>query len=293
MFELPPMERYLVWGMLAFSCLGAVVGLMQTAGRQDPFRRLIMANTAMAMLMGTVLLGLRGAAIRAFPISDIFESMIILLIFVGLVFLFLSLSIRQPWFSSVMAWVFFLMVLLASGVARPASSLQKAVQTPWTAVHAISMVLSGAMILFSAAMSVLFLLSSQRLKKKQISSLFGKMPTIEKLEGLTLAGLRGSFITLTFGMISGVLLAAVKSEGLQMTLFDWLTDSKIVMISLAWALLLAILLLRTALAWSGRTVAKMTLVVCFFILFAFIGSQILCKSAHDFSSPPIQTHSNH
>jgi ABC-type uncharacterized transport system permease subunit len=289
MFQLPPMERSLFWGMLAFSCMGAVVGLIRTAGRQVPSRRLIIASTAGVMLLGSVLLGLRAAALKAFPMSDIFESMIILLLLVGIVFLFLSVSIRQPWFSSVMAWVFFIMVLLSAAVARPASSLQQAAQTPWVAVHALSMVLSGAMILLSAAMSVLFLLSSQRLKNKQISTLFGNMPTVEKLEGLTLTGLWWSFIALTFGLISGIAIAAVKSEGLQMTLMDWLTDSKIVMITLAWVLLGAILLLRKTLAWSGKTVAKMTLAACFLILFAFIGSQILCKSAHDFSARLMET----
>ena len=289
MFQLPPIERYLFWGMLAFSCLGAVVGLMQMAGRQDKFRRLIIAGTAIVMLMGVILLGFRAAVVRAFPMSNIFESMIILLIFVGIVFLFLSVSIRQPWFSSVMSLVFLCMVLLSAVVAEPASSLQQAAQTPWVAVHAISMALSGAMIIFSAAMSVLFLMSSWRLKNKQILTLFGKMPTIEKLEILILDGLWLSFISLTFGLVSGAAIAVVKSAGLQMTLMDWLTDSKIVMITIAWVLLLAILVLRKTLAWSGRTVAKMTLVVCFFIIFSFIGSQVLCKSAHDFSGGQIET----
>jgi ABC-type uncharacterized transport system permease subunit len=289
MFQLPPMERSLIWGMLVCSCLGAGIGLMQTAGRPYPFRRLIAATTAMGTLTGAVLLGLRAAALRAFPMSDIFESMITLIILIGAVFLVLSVSIRQPWFSSVMAWVFFIMVLLSAAVARPAASLQQAAQTPWVAVHALSMVLAAAMILLSAAASVLFLLSSKRLKNRQLSTLFGKMPSVEKLEVLILTGLGWSFTALTVGLLSGIGMAAVKSKGLQMTPVDWLTDSKIVLVILAWLLLGAILLLRKSLAWSGKTVAKMTLAACFLILFAFIGSQILCKSAHDFSVRPTET----
>lgn len=289
MFQLPPIERYLFWGMLAFSILGAVAGLMFMSGGRDKFRRLIMASIAIIILFGAVLLGFRASTIKTFPMSNIFESMIILLIFVGVVFLFLSVSIRQPWFHLVMSWVFLLMILLSMIVARPVSLLPEAAQTPWIAVHALSMAFSGATILFSAATSMLFLLSFKRLKNKQFPALFGKMPSIEKLETLTLTGLRLSFLSLSFGLVSGIAMAVVKSAGLGMTLTDWLTDSKIVMITAAWALMLALLLLRKILALSGTVIAKMTLLICFFIIFAFIGSQVLCKSVHDFGSSQIKS----
>ncbi|MHC5115801.1 MAG: hypothetical protein ACYSQY_01885, partial [Planctomycetota bacterium] len=87
--------------------------------------------------------------------------------------------------------------------------------------------------------------------------------------------------------ISGIGLVAVSSLELGMTLADWLTDSKIVLIGVSWILLLCILLLRRLLAFSAKTVAQVTLVVCFLILFAFIGSKIFCKSDHVFSSQPV------
>ena len=293
MFQLPPIERFLVSGMLAFSCLGAVVGLMQKTGRQYPYRGLILASMAMGMLTGMILLGLRAVSLRALPMSDVFESMVIMLILFGGLFLSLSVSNRQPWFSSVMAWLFFLMTLLCAAAARPAASLQQAAQTPWIAVHALSMILAGAMILLSAAMSMLFLLGSKRLKNKQFMTLFGKIPSVEAIQGLILTGLRWSFIALTVGLISGIAMAAVKSKGLHMTSADWLTDSKIVMITLSWLLLGAILLLSKSLAWSGKTIAKMTLAACLLILFAFLGSQILCKSVHDFGARPTEIRQTH
>jgi len=86
----------------------------------------------------------------------------------------------------------------------------------------------------------------------------------------------------TFGLVSGVGLVAVKSTGLGMTPGDWLTDSKIVLIAVAWIILLSTLILRRILCFSGKAVANVTLAVCFLILFAFIGSRIFCKSEHDF-----------
>ena len=146
------------------------------------------------------------------------------------------------------------------------------------------MALSGAMIVFAAAMSVLFLWSRKRLKSRKFLQLFGKMPTIEKLEKMNLLGLQLSFAAMTFGLVSGIGLVAVKSAGLGMTLSDWLTDSKIVLIAVAWILLLCTLIFRRMLSFSGKVVAQVTLLICFLILFAFIGSKIFCKSDHDFGS---------
>ena len=54
--------------------------------------------------------------------------------------------------------------------------------------------------------------------------------------------------------------------------------------NLCWILLLLVLILRRLLAFSGKVVAQTTLVVCFLILFAFVGSEIFCKSDHGFSN---------
>ncbi|MHC4554386.1 MAG: cytochrome c biogenesis protein CcsA [Planctomycetota bacterium] len=204
--------------------------------------------------------------------------MLILMVFIGITFLFLSAFMQQVWFLSVMAWTLFIITLLAAVVAKPEA------KTPWVVVHAMSMSMAGAMIVFAAAMSILFLWSRMRLKSKEFLKLFGKMPTIEKLESLNLLGLRLGFIALTFGLVSGVGLVVFKSAGLDMTLGDWLTDSKIVLTGVSWVLLLFVLLLRRVLAFGGKVVAQATLVVCFLILFAFVGSKILCKSDHNFSN---------
>jgi ABC-type uncharacterized transport system permease subunit len=282
MFELPPLERGLFWGILVLSAISSVLAYVQIAKDEVRFRWLLTAFILLQITIGAVLLILRAVAVRAFPITGVFESMLVLMVFIGITFLFLSAFMQQVWFLSVMAWVLFSINLLAAVVAKPAAELQEAARTPWVIVHALSMALAGAMIVFAAAMSVLFLWSRKRLKSNQFLKLFGRMPTIEKLEKLNVLGLHLSFAAMTFGLVSGVGLVAVKSTGLGMAPVDWLTDSKIVLIAVAWIILLAILILRRLLGFSGKTVANATLLVCFLILFAFIGSRIFCKSDHDF-----------
>ena len=284
MLQLLPLERHLFLGILLLSFVSSVFGHVQIVKSSVRFRCLLISFAALQITLGAVLLIFRAVAIKAFPITGVFESMLILMVFIGITFLFLSVFMQQVWFLSVMAWVLFIITILAAVVAKPASVLQDEARTPWIVVHAMSMSLAGAMIAFSAAMSVLFLWSRKRLKSKQFLKLFGNMPSIEKLESLNLLGLRLCFVALTFGLISGIGLVVVSSFDLGMTVADWFTDSKIVLIGVSWILLLFVLLLRRLFGFSGKVVAEATLLVCFLILFAFVGSKIFCQSSHDYWS---------
>ncbi|MCI0500008.1 MAG: cytochrome c biogenesis protein CcsA [Planctomycetales bacterium] len=291
MLELLPLEKQVFWGIVILSAVSSALAYRQIARDDARVRHLLTAMASLQVTLGAVLLILRAVAIRAFPLTGIFESVLILMVFIGMTFLFLSAFMQQVWFSAGMTWVLFIIVLLAAVVAKPAAVLQEAARTPWVIVHALSMTLAGAMIVFAAAMSLLFLWSRNRLKSRQFLPLLGKMPTIEKLEALNLLGLRLSFVTLTFGLVSGIGLVAVKSAGLGMTLGDWLADSKVVLIAVAWVGLLALLVLHHRLVFSGKTAAQAALVLCFLILFAFIGSRIFCKSSHDFEKESPALHS--
>jgi ABC-type uncharacterized transport system permease subunit len=286
MFQLPPLEMLLFLAIVMVSIVSGIFGCIQISRDEAKLKLLLIAFAAAQMILGAAFLLLRAIAADHFPMTDIFESMLALMVLIGMTFIFLSVFMRQVWFLSVMVWTLFIITLLAATVAKPASVLHEAARTPRAVVHAVSMALAGTMIVFAAAMSVLFLWSRMRLKNKQLLKLFGKMPTIQRLESLNLLALRLSFILLTFGLISGVGLMFVASYDLGMTAGDWLTDSKIVLIGLSWILLLLVLILRRMLSFSGKVMAQATLLLCFLILFAFVGSEIFCKSDHGFSDTP-------
>jgi ABC-type uncharacterized transport system permease subunit len=286
MMNLPVPERSLFLAILILAFLAAFLGYRQLVRDSDRLRRLLIAVVALIISLAVILLGCRAVSISAFPLTGLFESLIALLILLGFTFQLLFPFLQRLWLSSSMAWVFLVLTLLAALAAKPAATLQPQAQTPWILVHALSMILSGAAIVFSSVMAALYLLSARQLKQRQVSRLFGKMPSLEKLESLNLLGLQVGFVALSFGLAAGIGMAFVKSASLHLTLYDWITDSKIVMTLLGWFILLTILLLNYLLSFRPRTLARMTLVVCFFIIFAFIGSTLLCKSGHDFRRTP-------
>jgi len=234
-----------------------------------------------------VILIFRAIAIKAVPLTGLFESMIVLTIVFGLTFLFLSIAIHRVWFASVMVWVMLLLVLMAGIVAEPASQAHAAASTPWAIAHAISMILGGASAMLATASAVLYLFAGRKLKQKNLLHVLGKVPNIEKLERMNLLGLKSCFVLITFGLASGIGLAAT-SASLNMTAIDWLTDSKIILITIVWLLLGTIMVLWKTVKLKKRTIAHVTLVAFALILFAVVGTSVFCSTGHDFAASDVE-----
>ncbi|MCK5565197.1 MAG: cytochrome c biogenesis protein CcsA [Planctomycetes bacterium] len=289
MFELPPIEKILFLSVLAVFALGSIVGFLQLSRGRDRYRRTLILLIALGICLESLLLVVRALAVGAIPLTGLFESMVVLTTVLGLTYLFLSIVIKQVWFGSVMAWIMFGMTALSAVVAKPASGLQHHAKTPWIIFHGLSMTLSGTMIVVAGAMSFLFLLCRWRLKHKQINKVVGRLPNIETLERMNILGLRACFVLMSFGLVSGIGVAVVRSEMLAISAGDWFTDSKIIVIAVAWTLIAVILFLKEVVSLSAKRIAQMTLVAVFLILFALVGATIFCGSAHDFSNDTTTT----
>jgi cell division protein FtsW (lipid II flippase) len=92
---------------------------------------------------------------------------------------------------------------------------------------------------------------------------------------------------MTFGLASGIGLAAT-SASLNMTAIDWLTDSKIILITIVWLLLGAIMVLWKTMKLKKKTIAHVTLVAFALILFAIVGTSVFCSTGHDFAAADVE-----
>lgn len=288
MSGLPLRETVIFVLVVATYLAAAVVGVLQLRPRGEKYRRFLLPLVSLALTLEAVILVFRAVAIKAVPLTGLFESMIVLTIVFGLTYLFLSIAIQQVWFGSVMVWVILALVLLAGIVAEPAAQAHAAASTPWAMAHAIAMILGGASAMLAMASAVLYLFARRKLKQKDLLGVLGKVPNIEKLERMNLLGLKSCFVLLTFGLVSGIGLAATSSS-LNMTARDWLTDAKIVLIAVVWLLLGAILALWRTVRLKEKTIAHVTIVAFALILFAVVGTSVFCGTGHDFAGENIET----
>jgi len=284
MFDLPFPEMAVFILVVVICFAAAVVGVLQLLMQGEKLRRSLLALVSLAVTLEAVILILRAIAIKAVPLTGLFESMIVLTIVFGLIYLFLSIAIHRVWFASVMAWVMLLLVLMSGIVAKPASQAHAAASTPWAIAHAIAMILSGTSAMLATASAVLYLFARRKLKQKDLLGVLGKVPNVEMLERMNLLGVKLCFILLTFGLVSGIGL----SISLKMTSRAWLTDPKIVLIEIVWLLLGVILVLWKTIKLKGKTIAYVTLVTFALILFAIVGTSVFCRTGHDFAASNVE-----
>jgi len=287
MLQLPMAEMIIFASVVVIYLAAATVGILQLLNCGERYKRFLLPLVLLAVILEIVCLIFRAGAIKAIPLTGLFDSMIVFTIAFGLIYLFFSIAIRQVWFRSVMVWVILVMILMAGIVAEPASEPRTVAATPWAISHGIAMILGGVSIAFATASAFLYLLGRHRLKHKKVMQVLGRVPNIEKLESMSLFGIRLSFVLITIGLISGLGLAVVKSTMLEMSALDWLTDAKIILIAAAWILLGAILAGRRIIALKGKITAYLTMAAFLLILFGFVGVAVFCGTKHNFtkSSP--------
>jgi ABC-type uncharacterized transport system permease subunit len=282
MLELPMPEMAIFAFVVVVYLAAAIVGILQLLTGGEKYKRFLLPLVSLAVTLEAVILIFRAVAIKAIPLTGLFESMIVLTIVFGLIYLFFRCVIGEVWFSSVMVWVILIMILLAATVAKPASEPQAVAATPWAIAHGIAMILGGVSIAFATASAFLYLLGRRRLKQKMICKVLGRVPNIEKLERMNLFGIKTALLLITIGLISGIGMAAANSAVLEISLLDWLTDAKIVLVITAWVLLAALLALRRMVTFKGRMTACVTTVAFFLILFSLVGVTVFCGTKHNF-----------
>jgi len=150
--------------------------------------------------------------------------------------------------------------------------------------HGMAMICGAAMIMLAAISGVLYLLSSDRLKKNPVKAI-GIFPSIQKLERYNVFGLKAAFILITIGLVSGIGGARMSMESLDKPLSELLFDSKTMGIGIVWLLLGLILAARRLQIIRERQTAWISVVAFIFVVFAFAGSAIFCASTHDFAAP--------
>lgn len=279
MFQLPFPEKMIFSFIVLIYSAAGTAGVLQLLSGGEKYKRFLLPLVSLAVTLEAVVLFFRAVAIKGVPLTGLFESMIVLTIVFGMIYLFFSIVIQQVWFGSVMVWVIFALVLISGLVAEPASEPDSIAATPWAIAHGITMILGGASTVFATASSFLYLLGSNRLKSKKVMLVLGRFPNIEKLERMILLGIRVSFVLITTGLIIGMGLVSVLGTGI----VSWLTDLKVICIISAWAVLGIILISNRLLLLKVKVRAYMTIAVFVFILSAILVGTFL-GTAHDFNS---------
>jgi ABC-type uncharacterized transport system permease subunit len=186
--------------LLGFAYTMFVLG----AGRYQP-SRFNFAAMAGGFAFQTAFLVLRGHALNACPLTNLFEvliflswSMVLLYFVVGTTYRLSLLGV----FTAPLAFIFQAFALIAP-LDSPPGPRARVVAQPWLETHAaISIVAYGAFALAGVA-GVMYLIQERQLKTHRFRSLFFHLPPIADLAVAINRLIYTGFILLTLGLLSG------------------------------------------------------------------------------------------
>src|SRR5262249_51548877 len=121
---------------------------------------------------------------------------------------------------------------------------------------------------------LMYLVQSSRLKHKRRPRFGFSLPSLEQSERLNRGAITLAFPLLTFGLLIGVVLDLATRRGSGGMPLRW-TDPKVVSASLMWLVFAVLLHARFRPAMRGRGVMLLTIVAFAFLVFTFVGLDVL------------------
>ena len=172
------------------------------------------------------------------------------------------------------------LVLMIGGSAAPK---QVPVANPvldswWFPVHVTLAFLGYAVFGVAAMAGVMYLLQERRLKGKNFSGLFYRLPSLDVLDSINYKCLTFGFPLMTMGIISGAIWANSAWGGY------WRWDPKETGALVVWFLYAALLHGRLTVGWRGRRAAIFAILGFLCLLFTFLGVNLLLGGLHTFKS---------
>jgi ABC-type uncharacterized transport system permease subunit len=180
------------------------------------------------------------------------ESGLALLIAIIFTLLYLRYRTATP-----AALIFPLIFLLsfASAISQHQVTISKSsLYNGWIFFHVSTLIFGYAMLFLSFVSSLLYLVMARQLKQKQSSSWVNRMPALQEVDELGYKALLLGFPFMTIGLITGSVVAEEKFGA------SFITDPKVVLSLLMWAVYLTLLYTRWSAGWRGRKAAYLAAV---------------------------------
>jgi cytochrome c-type biogenesis protein CcsB len=230
------------------------------------------------VVVQAICFGLRHATVGGTPVTSLQESLAFFAWCLVLLYLVIDLRFRLP----VMG---FFAALLAS-LLMIGSGLSPAVEVPlnphlrsWLfPVHISFAFLGYAAFALSFGAGIMYLLQDRMLKSKRFTGLYQLLPSLDLLDKLNYTCLCIGFPLMTLGIISGAVWGYLSWGSY------WRWDPKEIWALITWLMYAGLLHGRLTVGWRGRNAAIFSIVAFIFLLFTFLGVNLLLGGYHTFES---------
>jgi cytochrome c-type biogenesis protein CcsB len=172
--------------------------------------------------------------------------------------------------------VAFVLMAYSSLCPKDILPLPPVLQSLWLPIHGAISILSYGFFILMACAGVMYLLQERQIKKKRLSGLFKRLPSLETIDRLNEFSLKIGFPLLTLGIITG----AIWAEEAWGAYWSW--DPKETWSLIMWLVYAALLHERLAVGWRGRRAAIMSLVGFGVWIISFFVVNLFLPGAHTY-----------
>jgi ABC-type uncharacterized transport system permease subunit len=230
--------------------------------------------TALGWVVQTFYLANLARADHRLPFTTVFESLLALSWIFGAIALYLMARAAKP----VAVGVFVLPVMLAliafAALLPPSGRASwQGATVFWGSVHGMFLLLGAVSTCIAFAAGLMYLAQSNRLKHKRSPRFGFALPSLERSERVNRGAITVAFPLLTFGLLIGMALSLARA-GSGGVAIGW-TDPKVLSGLAMWLVFAALLHARYRPALRGRSVVWLTIVAFGFLVFAWVGVEVL------------------
>jgi cytochrome c-type biogenesis protein CcsB len=212
------------------------------------------------------------------PVTNLHESLSFFAWALAGVFMLLDLQTRMQVMAAATTTLIMVFMLFGSLMPMHTQDLNPALDSFWLPVHVGLSFMGNAVFTVAFVAAILYLIQERMLKSKKFSALHYRLPSLETLDRVNYRCLKFGFPLMTMGIISG----AVWAESAWGTYWSW--DPKESWALITWFLYAALLHGRLTVGWRGRRAAIFAIIGFCFLLFTFLGVNLLLPGLHSYSS---------
>ena len=222
--------------------------------------------------------GVRHSTVGGAPVTSLHESLAFFAWCLVLLFLLLDLRFHLSVMGAFAAPAAFLL-MIASALSPDIMVQLNPVLRSWLfPVHIVFAFLGNAAFALAFGAGVMYLVQNRMLKSKRFTGIYQLLPSLDTLDKVNYTCLSVGFPLMTLGIISGAFWANTAWGSY------WSWDPKETWALLTWLLYAALLHGRLSVGWRGRKAAIFSIIAFIFLLFTFLGVNLLLSGYHTFEA---------
>ncbi len=212
------------------------------------------------------------------PVTNLHESLSFFAWTLTGTFLLIDRRLRMAVLAATTSSIILILMVFGSLMPMHIQTLNPALDSWWLPLHIGLAFLGNAVFTVACVAGIFYLLQERMLKSKKFSALYYRLPSLDTLDMINYRCLTYGFPLMTMGIISG----AVWAEAAWGTYWSW--DPKEAWALITWFLYAALLHGRLTTGWRGRRAAILAIIGFVFVLFTFLGVNLLLPGLHSYSS---------